>query len=95
MIYLENGETIKLIDRGMKGHNKIENGYTSKYGSTYDLCQRYAAFYLTPTECQKLKNSKLSRVAYQLDDAFETGTLYMNIQKNTNTIKKQLTAIGR
>lgn len=94
-LYLENGETIKLIDRGMKGHNKIKNGYISKFGSTKDLCERYAAFYLTFSECQKLKKSNLARVAYQTNNPFETGTIYLNVQKNFATIKQQLSAIGR
>ena len=95
VLYLENSETIKLIDRGIKGHNKIENGYKPAYGSNYDLCQRYAAFYLTYEECQKLKKSNLSRVAYQLDDAFETGTNYMTVQENASTLKTQLSVIGK
>lgn len=95
VLYLENSETVKLIDRGMKGHNKIENGYKASYGSNYDLCQRYAAFYLTYAECQKLKESDLSRVSYQLDDAFGSGTNYMTVQENASTIKNQLSVIGR
>lgn len=95
ILYLENGQTISLIDRNLNGHNKIQNGARTNYGSTTDLCQRFAAFYLTSSECLKLKSSNLSRISYKLTDPFQQGTIFMDIQSSGNTIMTQLKAIGR
>jgi hypothetical protein len=95
MLYLENGETISLMDRNMKGQNKISNGYTSPYGTKSDLFQRYSAHYLTPAECIKLKKSNLSQVAYRTTSSFDEGTTYLEITDNFDTIKEQLLAIKR
>lgn len=94
-LYLESGETISLTDRNMKGQNKITNGHTSSYGSKSDLYQRFSAYYLTPTECLKLKKSNLSQVAYKTTSSFEEGTTYLEITENSDTIKEQLLAIKR
>lgn len=95
ILYLENGETISFIDRNMKGQNKITNGHTSKYGSKSDLYQRFASYYITPSECIKLKSSDLSQIAYKTTSSFETGTTYLEVSQNSNTIKEQLLAIKR
>jgi hypothetical protein len=84
MLYLESGETISLTDRNMKGQNKITNGHTSSYGSKSDLYQRFSAYYLTPSECIKLKKSNLSQVAYKTTSNFEGGTTYVRRQNNLN-----------
>jgi len=95
ILYLENGETISLLDRNMKGQNKITNGQTSSYGTKSNLYQRFAAFYLTPSECIKLKKSNLSQVAYRTTDISESGTTYLEITENNDTIREQLLAIKR
>lgn len=95
MLYLESGETISLTDRNMKGQNKIANGHTSSNGSKSDLYQRFAEYYLTPSECIKLKKSNLSQVAYKTTSSFEEGTTYLEITVNSDTIKEQLLSIKR
>ena len=95
ILYLENEETISLTDRNINGQNKIANGYTSSYGSKSDLFQRFACYYLTPTECLKLKLNNLSQLAYKTTSSFETGTTYLEITTNHETIKEQLLAIKR
>lgn len=95
ILYLENGETISLMDRNKKGQNKITNGHTSTYGGKSDLYQRFSAYYLTPAECTKLKNSNLGQVAYKTTSSFEEGTTYLEITDNSDTIKEQLLAIKR
>lgn len=95
MLYLENSETISLLDRNIKGRNKITNGHTSLYGSKSDLYQRFSAYYLTPAECIKLKKSNLSQIAYKTTSSFEEGTAYLEITGNSDTIKEQLLAIKR
>lgn len=95
MLYLESGETISLLDRNMKGHNKISDGYVSSYGSKSDLYQRYAAYYLAPNECIKLKRSNLAQIAYKTNSSFEEGTTFLGITDNSDTIKEQLLAIKR
>lgn len=95
ILYLENGETISLLDRNKKGQNKITNGHTSSYGSKSDLFQRFSAYYLTPAECLKLKQSNLSQVSYKTTSTFEEGTTYLEITDNVDTIKEQLLAIKR
>ncbi len=93
-LFLENGETISLLDRGLKGQNKIPNGYKSGF-STKDLYQRWSAYYLTPAECSKLKRSRLSQIAHQTTEISEHGTTYLIVTENNFTIKEQLLAIGR
>lgn len=95
MLYLENGETISLLDRNKKGQNKITNGHISSYGSKSDLYQRFSAYYLTPSESLKLKKSNVSQVAYKTTSSFEKGTTYLEITDNSDTIKEQLLAIKR
>jgi len=95
MLYLENGETISLTDRNMKGQNKITNGSTNSYGSKSDLYQRFSAYYLTPAECIKIKKSNLSQIAYKTTSSFEQGTIYLEITDNNSTMKEQLLAIKR
>lgn len=94
-LYLENGETISLVDRNMKGQNKITNGHTGFYGTKSDLYQRFASYYLTPAECIKLKKSNLSQIAYKTTDMSESGTTYLEITENNDTVKEQLLAIKR
>ena len=94
-IYLENGETISLVDRNKNGQNKIKNGHTSSYGYQTDLYQRFSAYYITPSECQKLKDSNVVKIAYRTSSKFETGTTYMELTQNNDTFREQLLAINR
>ena len=95
VMYLENGETISLMDRNKKGQNKITNGHTSSYGSKSNLYQRFSAYYLTPNERLNLKQNNLSQIAYRTTSSFEEGTTYLEITENGDTIKEQLLAIKR
>ena len=95
ILYLENGETISLKDRNIQGQNKIKNGYTGSYGIISDLYQRFSAYYLTPSECLKLKKSNISRIGYKTTDMSESGTTYIDLTENTDTVKEQLFAIKR
>ena len=94
-IYLENGETIALVDRNKKGQNKIKNGQTSPYGYQSDLYQRFSAYYITPSECQKLKNSNVVQISYRTSSSFEEGTTFMQLTQNSDTFREQLLAIKR
>lgn len=95
ILYLENGETISLVDRNLNGQNKITNGYTSSNGTKFDLYQRFATYYLTPAECLKLKKSNLSQIAYNTTDVSESGTTYLEITENKGTVTEQLNSIKR
>lgn len=92
IIYLENGETIKLIDRNIKGQNTIKGGNKSGYYAT-DLYQRYSAYYLTESECKQLERSNISAISYETTNPFEKGRQNINIEYNSETVKTQLKAI--
>jgi hypothetical protein len=100
ILYLENGETIKLLDRNMKGQNTIKDGHESKSGygeysftTKSDLYQRYSAYYLTASECKQLEQSNISAISYQTTAPFENGRQNIRISMNANTCKTQLRAI--
>ncbi|MEM6299589.1 MAG: hypothetical protein AAF740_12950 [Bacteroidota bacterium] len=86
-LYLGNGQTIKLLDRNIKGQNKHE--------SDPPIYERYAAYYLTDAECVQLKKSPLSSVTYRTISGFETGTNHLEVARNSDTLIEQLKAIGR
>lgn len=94
VLYLDNNETVTLVDRNFKGQNKIANGNKGGFGSS-DLYQRFSCYYLTPSECLKLKKSNLSQIAYQTTDMSESGTTYLRLTENTDTAKAQLAALKR
>jgi hypothetical protein len=95
IMYLENGETISLVDRGIKGQNTINDGFETSYGGKLKLYQRYSAYYLTPSECIKLKKSSLSQIAYSINSGFDKGAIFMQVTQNFYTIRDQLFAINR
>ena len=95
MLYLENGETISLLDRNRKGQNKITNGQTEYTVIKRDLYQRFSLYYLTPSECTKLKKSNLSQIAYKTTNMSESGTTYLEVTINSDTVKEQLLSIKR
>jgi hypothetical protein len=95
ILYLDDGETISLLDRNLKGQNKIIDGYVSRYGSKSDLYQRYSAHYLTKSECTILEKADLLQIGYQTNSAFERGTTYLRVTRNGDTLKKQLSALVR
>ncbi|MBC8147505.1 MAG: hypothetical protein H8E98_05920 [Bacteroidetes bacterium] len=98
ILYLDNNETIKLIDRGIKGNNKIKGSFSRYNGLVKHstIHQIYSAYYLTDSECNQLKQSNLSQISYQLYGFFGLGeTIYMSIFRNSDTIKQQLYSIGR
>lgn len=87
ILYLKNGNTITLIDRNLKGHNKlIEVDNTINY-------QRYSIYYLTPIESMKLKESDLIQVSYKTNSTFENGTTYLKVTCNFETIKEQISML--
>ena len=91
---LQSGEIIKLVDREMNGHSVLKGGHVGGY-FVPDLYQRYAAYYLTDSECEKLKSSKVINVTYHLDDEFETSAKYLLIKDAKNRLGNQLVAIGK
>ena len=93
-LFLENGETISLTDRNMHGQNKIPNGKIGKYDRRSDLYQRFSGHYLTLAECQKLKRSNLTQVAYRTTEE-EQSTIRLNVSENPNALREQLLAIRR
>lgn len=93
-LFLENGETISLTDRNMHGQNKIPNGKIGKYDMKSDLYQRFSGHYLTMAECQKLKRSNLSQLAYRTTEEVRS-TIRLNISENPDTLREQLLAIKR
>jgi hypothetical protein len=93
IVYLENGETITLTDRNIKGLNRIPNGYKSPKHYIKDLYQRYSVHYLTKKECLKLKKSKVVNISYSTNSEGENGSILLDLNENYETIKEQLLAL--
>ena len=81
-IYLSNGTSINLTDRKMYGKH-IDNG-------NY---KRYACYYLTSEECNKLKSFNISRISYFVEELEGRNNHLIDILQNTSTLKNQLKAL--
>lgn len=88
ILYLRDNNAIKLIDREMNGQSKKPGG--SDNGE--ELCQRFAIFYLTQSECAMLKSSDIFQISYHTNQG---NNVVIELDKNTETAKTQLIAIGR
>lgn len=82
-IYLSNGSSINLTDRKMNG-KLIDNG-------SY---KRYACYYLTTEECNKLKSYNISKISYFVEELEGTNNHLIDIIKNNSTLKDQLKALS-
>lgn len=90
ILYLENGEAIRLIDRGMSGQNILDESDV-EHGERY---QRFAAFYLTKSECELLKANALDSFSYSTSNLFESGTSYITVKQKQWTLQHQIQALG-
>lgn len=93
-LLLSNGETIRLKDSKMKGSSIQRGGYIGGF-MVPDIYQRYAAFYLTDEQCEKLKKNSVMLVSYTLDDKYDKDVHYIEVDVNNNSLKYQLSSIGK
>ena len=95
LLYLENGDIIRLIDRNFEGQNEIKGGHTH-YGVNglsfkEDEYQRYAAYYLSESDCLKLNKSNISAISYTT--GYSQSRSFIRISSNSGTCRTQLEAI--
>lgn len=81
-LYLADNSIITLIDRNIKGENKLSG----------DINQTFAAYNLSSSDIIKLKKSNLSRVTYTDDDK---STIVIEVNENSETVINQLYQINR
>ncbi len=97
LLFLEDGNTIKLIDRNIKGTNIIKDGHVEEtltgFSIKQDLHQRYILFYLSISDCEKLKKSDISSISYIETIKLQEGRKIMSFNKNQSTCKRQLNAL--
>jgi len=93
-LLLDNGETLTLNDSKMKGHLMERGGYMSGI-FVPDIYIRYAAYYLTDLQCELLKKHSLMLVSYYVDDKYDKKIQYLELSDKTQSLKAQLTAIGK
>ena len=94
ILTLDNGETIRLKDSIMKGHIMQPGAYTAGC-IVPDLYQRYSAYFLSPEECEMLKQHSVMLVSYFLDDKYDKGVQYLEVDDSRQALKAQLVAIGK
>ena len=97
LLFLEDGNTIKLIDRNIKGTNIIKDAHVEEtltgFSIKQDLHQRYILFYLSISDCEKLKKSDISSISYIETIKLQEGRKIMSFNKNQSTCKRQLNAL--
>ena len=94
LLNLENGESMTLVDRNLKGHTMHPGAHIAGY-FVPDVYQRYSAYYLSDFQCEQLKNIKLLSFVYHEDDEFETEPKTIYVDDIGQNLKVQIQAIGK
>lgn len=95
--FLEDGNVIRFIDRGMKGRRTLKDveypdvlQSRNSIFSSGDMCKEYIAYKITDSEIDELKRSDITSIEIKSS----SGAELFRIEKNNGTVARQIRALG-